>query len=73
MNKTEWDKANAMTNGLDIYCKECTIKQAQRDADSEGIVFTQKELDDYLDGAGHGGFASVLIEGGFICDSCGIN
>ena len=61
MNKTEWDKANAMTDGITIYCRECVIWQAKS---------CGEKLEDYLDGAGRGGFASVFIENGFVCDCC---
>ena len=61
MQKIEWDKANAMTDGITIYCRECTIKQAQEYGE---------KLADYLDGASRGGFASVSIENNFVCDNC---
>ena len=61
MEKVEWDKANAMTDGITIYCCQCVIWQAKS---------CGEKLEDYLDGASRGGFASVSIGHGFVCDCC---
>ncbi len=61
MQKIEWEKANAMTDGITIYCRECVKWQAKS---------CGEELNGYLDGASRGGFASVLIEDRFVCACC---
>jgi hypothetical protein len=63
MEKVEWEKANAITDGITFYCRECLIKQAENEKEDGETV------DDYLCNATWG-WDSVFIEDNFVCDSC---
>ena len=62
-----WDDATALTDGVTIHCKSCTLEFKKKDDDAQG----ESTLDQYLSSAHRGGFIPISIKG-IKCHECGI-